>query len=171
MVKHCCFGVCSSNSKRHPDVNFIPFIKPTINLKRAERWVHLCGRADFSVDKITRDTYICHLHFSVGQDLNTHTNPLLEPYPAKNEVKRKELEGVRKRNVLINTANIINEENISPNRRVAIIGQTEPPILNLASEAKKYITRGSRGSIGHIAVPVVSGVWMTNENDINFKGI
>ena len=43
MVKHCCYGGCNSNSKRH-DVKFIPFVKPTSNLQRCRRWIHLCGR-------------------------------------------------------------------------------------------------------------------------------
>ena len=43
MVKHCCYGGCNSNSKRH-DVKFIPFVKPTLNLQRCRRWIHLCGQ-------------------------------------------------------------------------------------------------------------------------------
>ena len=55
MVKHCCYGGCNSNSKRH-DVKFIPFVKPTSNLQRCRRWVHLCGRDSkiFNYSKITK---------------------------------------------------------------------------------------------------------------------
>ena len=55
MVKHCCYGGCTSNSKRH-DVKFIPFVKPTSNLQRCRRWVHLCGRDSkiFNYSKITK---------------------------------------------------------------------------------------------------------------------
>ena len=58
MVKHCCYGGCKSNSKRH-DVKFIPFVKPTSNLQRCRRWVHLCGRDSkiFNYSKITKVTF------------------------------------------------------------------------------------------------------------------
>ena len=55
MVKHCCYSGCNSNTKRH-DVKFIPFVKPSKNLQRCRRWVHLCGRDSetFNYTKITR---------------------------------------------------------------------------------------------------------------------
>ena len=48
----------------------------------AEKWVqpcgkklvHACGRKDFTIDKITKDTYICSLHF-VGGNGPTEEDP------------------------------------------------------------------------------------------------
>ena len=58
MVKHCCYAGCNSNSKRH-DVKFVPFVKPTANLQRCRRWIHLCGRDSkiFNYSKITKVSY------------------------------------------------------------------------------------------------------------------
>ena len=92
MVKHCSWGECNSDSRyQKPGVTFIPFPKPNKYLKKARRWVTLCGRGKhFSVDRITKDTYICSLHFPEGSDLthrksqkNFHKcNPNLEPFNA-----------------------------------------------------------------------------------------
>ena len=37
-------------------------------------WVHACGRKGFTIDKITKDTYICSLHF-VGGNGPTEEDP------------------------------------------------------------------------------------------------
>ena len=83
--RHCCYEKCKSDTRRldtHSDVRFIPFWKPgrfkdgmsaeQLEIERrqtekCERWVRACSRRDgFSVDKITRSTYICSLHFVGG---------------------------------------------------------------------------------------------------------
>ena len=62
-----------------PGTRFLPFAMPRVikdgltdflrekeneKNERAKRWVHACGRKDFiSVNQITKDTYICSLHF------------------------------------------------------------------------------------------------------------
>jgi hypothetical protein len=47
-------GLCKSNSKKEPTIEFLPFPNPKTNLERAKRWVHLCGRPTFffSIEKI-----------------------------------------------------------------------------------------------------------------------
>ena len=72
MVKHCCWGLCKSDSRYpKPGITFVPFPKPNTFPEKARKWVHLCGRGqDFTVDRITKDTYICNLHFPEGSDLN-----------------------------------------------------------------------------------------------------
>ena len=85
MPKHCSWGQCRSDS-RYPKegVTFIPFPKPWEFPEKAKRWAFLCGRGqDFTVDRITKDTYICSLHFAEGSNLNHRKNPDLEPYNAR----------------------------------------------------------------------------------------
>ena len=67
MPRHCAFGECHSNSKTAgPDIKFLPFPKPWIDLHRAKRWIHLCSRGPaFTVEKVTKDTYVCSLHFNI----------------------------------------------------------------------------------------------------------
>uniref|UniRef100_A0AAV2J7E1 DDE Tnp4 domain-containing protein n=1 Tax=Knipowitschia caucasica TaxID=637954 RepID=A0AAV2J7E1_KNICA len=86
-TKHCCWGLCNSDS-RYPErlpegTFFIPFPKPgkvrdtmtvlerelaELRTHKAKRWQLLCGRSRFqSLDQITRSTYICSLHFVGGK--------------------------------------------------------------------------------------------------------
>uniref|UniRef100_A0A8C6SJG8 THAP-type domain-containing protein n=2 Tax=Neogobius melanostomus TaxID=47308 RepID=A0A8C6SJG8_9GOBI len=83
-TKHCCFGVCRSDSRYgHRDhmkgVVFIPFPKPRRALEKCERWVRACKREGFKAENVTKDTYICSLHF-VGGKGPTLENP--DPIPA-----------------------------------------------------------------------------------------
>jgi hypothetical protein len=82
--KHCCYADCKSDSRRPQcDVNFLQFVSNVKEPCRAKRWVHLCGRKDFTVANITRFTYICTKHFREDvTDLNPRSNPDLEPLPA-----------------------------------------------------------------------------------------
>ena len=87
MGKSCSWGTCKN---RYPKVKirFVPFVKPTKNAeqrKRAEQWISLCGRKNFTVDDITYNTYICALHFPNYEDVdmyNFHKNKDLTPYSA-----------------------------------------------------------------------------------------
>ena len=84
--KTCVYRDCKSDSRSHPWLIWSNFIKPTLakNKKRAERWVQLVGRDDFTVDNITQDTYICEKHFSEEdhESLNWKRNLKLDPFPA-----------------------------------------------------------------------------------------
>ena len=92
VVKHCCYGLCTSDS-RYPDrlppeTKFFPFAKPGVikdgmtafekkkeNMKsqRAKKWIHASGRKEFtSLSQITKDTYICSLHFIDPIEENPH---------------------------------------------------------------------------------------------------
>lgn len=75
-TKHCCWGTCNTDSRyplRFPKSLtelqasggkvFIPFPKPSQGIEKCKRWIALCSREGFSVDKITRNTYICALHW------------------------------------------------------------------------------------------------------------
>ena len=76
-TKHCCWGECKSDSRfphlLHPALKkrlqegkpiFLPFPKKSQGLERCLRWVNACGRGkDFTVDKVTKYTYICYLHW------------------------------------------------------------------------------------------------------------
>ncbi|XP_041858672.1 uncharacterized protein LOC121650918 [Melanotaenia boesemani] len=71
-TKHCCFGVCRSDS-RYSDrehmkgVFFIPFPKPGREPEKCQRWVRACKREGFTEKNVTKDTYICSLHFLGGK--------------------------------------------------------------------------------------------------------
>ena len=95
---HCCYGLCKSDSRRkEAGVRFLPFPKPNRYPDIARRWVQLCGRANFSVNKINRNTYICSKHFPVGEldawsNIQTgkykawwklYKGPILEPFDAR----------------------------------------------------------------------------------------
>ena len=92
-TKHCCWGNCTNDS-RYPDkflpgTYFIPFpkvgkIKESMTqweknrqserTERAKQWIHACGRKDFGIENITKDTYICSNHF-VGGSGPTEADP------------------------------------------------------------------------------------------------
>ena len=75
-TKHCCWGKCKSDS-RYPDKLpkslkelkesgkkfFIPFPKPSQDIEKCKRWLVACSREFFTVKNITRNTYICALHW------------------------------------------------------------------------------------------------------------
>ena len=75
-TKHCCWGECKTDS-RYPDKwpkslkemeksakkVFIPFPKPSQGIKKCKRWIVSCSRQFFTEKSITRNTYICALHW------------------------------------------------------------------------------------------------------------
>ncbi len=73
MVKHCCHGFCSSDSRnvdRREDMQgvfFIRFPKPKVDIDKSARWILACGREDVTFDRLTKDAYICSKHFVGGQ--------------------------------------------------------------------------------------------------------
>ena len=80
---HCAHGLCQSDTRKTPGIQFANFPKPKYGKKRVERWIQLCGRSseNFKVSDVKFYTVVCELHFPVGVDLNYRTNPDLEPYP------------------------------------------------------------------------------------------
>ncbi|KAM4574074.1 uncharacterized protein V3H82_008823 [Fundulus diaphanus] len=71
-TKHCCYGVCRSDTRYgHRDhmkgVFFIPFPKPRSLAQKCQRWIRACNREDFTAQNVTKDTYICSLHFVGGK--------------------------------------------------------------------------------------------------------
>lgn len=79
--KHCSHGLCQSDSRKDPSIKFAIFPKPRFGKERVKLWVELCGRKNFKESDVTKDTYICELHFDKDIDLNYKTNQELEPYP------------------------------------------------------------------------------------------
>ncbi|KAM4716274.1 uncharacterized protein FYW61_018838 [Anableps anableps] len=83
-TKHCCFGVCRSDS-RYGDrdhmkgVFFIPFPKRKTNAEKCQRWIRACNREGFTVENVTKDTYMCSLHFVGGKGPTTE---FPDPIPA-----------------------------------------------------------------------------------------
>ena len=92
-TKHCCWGECKSDSryfeKSPPGTYFIRFpkqgrIKDTMTewekgqekqkTEKCRKWVYACGRKDFTVDDVKKDTYICSIHF-IGNNGPTDENP------------------------------------------------------------------------------------------------
>ena len=75
-MKHCSWGRCNMDS-RYPDRMpkslkelqemdqkvFIPFIKPWHNPERCKKWVNACSRKNFTTKSITKNSYICALHW------------------------------------------------------------------------------------------------------------
>ncbi|CAG5103157.1 Similar to Kibra: Protein kibra (Drosophila mojavensis) [Cotesia congregata] len=60
-------------------VRFVPFIKPQIDKKKCLEWIHLSRKADLTVEKIKKHTYICTKHF-INSNGPTAENP--NPLPA-----------------------------------------------------------------------------------------
>jgi hypothetical protein len=177
MVKHCAFGTCNVDSRSHPYVPFIPFVKPWKDNPRAARWAHLCGREGFSVSQITKDTYICSRHFPAGVIINPTMNPDLEPYPAKNEERVKLLALRRIRNGNNNlrpvTMEVEDKENIPnmPNMPNMPNIPNMPNMPNMAIETARTFSKKIK--IIHVAVPVPYPVDATLESSncaINLKG-
>jgi hypothetical protein len=126
MVKTCCYGLCNSDTRKDRTIRFLPFPKPKINLSRAKRWIHLCGRNDFTVDNITSRSYICTKHFPDQENFDLMSNSELEPFPAHSEeLCRQKYEKRRK------------------NRRPLVdlplvdLNETETETRNLASSSQK----------------------------------
>ena len=74
-TKHCCWGDCKTDSrpKKWPkslkEVEesgrkvFIPFPKPSQDIEKCRRWIVACSQQFFTDNNITRNTYICALHW------------------------------------------------------------------------------------------------------------
>mgnify|MGYP000494810885 CR=1 FL=1 len=73
---HCSWGECKTDSryrekwpkflkeveKSRRNV-FIPFPKPSQDIEKCRRWIVACSRQFFTENNITRNTYICALHW------------------------------------------------------------------------------------------------------------
>ena len=75
-TKHCCWGECKTDSM-YPDKwaksleelqesgkkVFLPFPKPSLDIAKCKRWLVDCSRELFTEKNVTRNTYICALHW------------------------------------------------------------------------------------------------------------
>ena len=75
-TKHCCWGECKTDlryrekcPKSLKEVEksgrkvFIPFPKPSQDIEKCRRWIVACLRQFFTENNITRNTYVCALHW------------------------------------------------------------------------------------------------------------
>ena len=91
-TKHCCWADCKSDSRyldAHSKIYFIGlgngFPHPVKNLEKCKRWAQNCSRKYFSVANITKDTYICSLHFVGGHGpTEEHPDPIKPNYQVNN---------------------------------------------------------------------------------------
>ena len=81
MPTKCFFKNCKSISDKHKDKVFVPFVKPKTDLKRCVRWLQLSGRIPYSIDRISRNTYLCNDHFPPNEVLDWKKNAKLDPIP------------------------------------------------------------------------------------------
>ena len=81
MPTTCFFKKCKNHSGKDLDRNFVPFVKPHSNLQRCKEWIQLCGRPNYPLKKITRNSYICDEHFNLNEVLDWKINPNLKPIP------------------------------------------------------------------------------------------
>ena len=81
MPTKCFFKNCKSISTKHTDKVFVPFVKPKSDIKRCIRWLQLSGRIPFSIDRISRNTYLCNDHFPPDEVLDWKKNAKLDPIP------------------------------------------------------------------------------------------
>lgn len=51
------------------DVNFVKFSSKCIDIDCSKKRIKACGRVNFTLNKLTRDTYICTQHFYSGKGL------------------------------------------------------------------------------------------------------
>lgn len=77
--KSCLFVGCKSNSRNQPDLRFARFCKPSFDVNRAKLWIQKVNRPDFTLQRVTKYSYICEKHFPVGAELDYRKNLTLTP--------------------------------------------------------------------------------------------
>ena len=56
---------------------FIPFPKPSQGVDKCQRWINACSREGFTKENVSRNTYICALHWPGGKGPTPdHPDPL-----------------------------------------------------------------------------------------------
>lgn len=101
VVKHCAWGDCRNDNRysfkeNMQGVDFVKFPSKHTDVDRCKKWVKACGRANFTLDKVTRDTYICTKHFYSGNGTFKYpdpvpygiTGPEMEHFVFKNKKRR-----------------------------------------------------------------------------------
>ena len=88
--KYCASGLCKSSSYKFPNLRFATFPKVSVNPQRAQQWVVLMKRMNFTVANITKNSFVCELHFDENVDLNYKTNKDLTPYPNNHKRSHRE---------------------------------------------------------------------------------
>ena len=79
--KTCIFWECPSNSKTNPMMGFADFVSPDFDMERAQEWVEIVNRYDFTIEDISENTFICEKHFPRDfLNMDYRTNPILTPF-------------------------------------------------------------------------------------------
>ena len=106
-TKHCSWGLCKADS-RYPEnlregTYFIRFPKPgkikenmtqlqrnmeSEKTEKCKRWIHACGRENFTISNVKKDTYICSQHFEDPSGPTAeHPHPLIAKVQPENAKK------------------------------------------------------------------------------------
>ncbi|CAH3175502.1 unnamed protein product [Porites lobata] len=89
-TKHCCHGECRTDSRYREywpkslveleesgKKVFIPFPKPSQDIEKCRRWIVACSREFFTEKNVSRNTYICALHWPGEKGpTDEHPDPL-----------------------------------------------------------------------------------------------
>ena len=81
MVKRCAWGTCKSDTRYSEreymkEVTFFPIPKPKTRLEECKIWVKACGRKNFTVDNVTKHSYICSKHFVENRPTEKYPHPV-----------------------------------------------------------------------------------------------
>ena len=68
-------------------VKFFPFPKPKSKLERCKAWIKACGRKNFTINNVTRNTYVCSKHFHNGQPSDCYPDPFSADLSEKLQVQ------------------------------------------------------------------------------------
>ena len=80
-TKTCVFASCHSDSRADKTLKFARFVKESVDKRRAEEWVSLVARDNFSLKSITQYTFVCEKHFQLNTvDFDYRTNKDLTPF-------------------------------------------------------------------------------------------
>nr|XP_018666905.1 uncharacterized protein LOC108949341 [Ciona intestinalis] len=85
-MPHCSWGTCNSDSKygaasKNPRINmvgvrFFPIPKPKTQLEKCKIWIKACGRQNFGIENVTKNSYVCSKHFVSGEPSSKYPNPI-----------------------------------------------------------------------------------------------
>ena len=148
MTKTCVFEDCHSNSKRNPELKWASFVKPQKDLARAQLWIKNLSRLDFEVETISRDTYICELHFPPNECLKYWENLELTPFP-RGQALTQYLRWTRRQN---------RQEEEKPSEPISLTQKVKETYKN---------DGGNKSTVKHVAV--LSGVAMPIDYSIDLS--
>ena len=149
--KTCVYSSCKSDSRKEPLIGWANFVKPSADRKRAELWVSLVNRSDFTVEDITKYKFICVKHFDPSEiDLDYRYNSGLTPFPEGSAL----VHYLRKRK--------------SPER--VLQQQTDPKIDHEYAQELNVVSYERKRPRSSDEIPRLQGVGIAMDEDIYFNG-